>query len=229
MIVVDYELLMNGKRERFTLFFFTFQVNSEVSENPKSVEWPFSSRLLFWVSIKIISRLYLYTIQQGGQMVSLNHGKRINNEGPQESINRPSKMMRVDEGRIDPFRGGHASNSMLPHPVQERTHQVYTSFGRLIGWENPSQTPPPMIDYLSLQTHISPDVQSTLLQQVMNLTPEQLRLLTPEQQQEVIKLQQVLKQAWFSIHSIEVVVFYAKKKKLIYLSELRCFARWYLI
>jgi cleavage stimulation factor subunit 2 len=28
----------------------------------------------------------------------------------------------------------------------------------------------------------------------MNLTPEQLRLLTPEQQQEVLKLQQALKQ-----------------------------------
>ncbi|KAJ4884362.1 Cleavage stimulating factor 64 [Raphanus sativus] len=107
-------------------------------------------------------------MQQGGQMVSLNYGKRINNEGPHESINRPSKMMRVDERRIDPFHGGHASNSMLPNPVQvqERAHQ----------------------------THISPDVQSTLLQQVMNLTPEQLRLLTPEQQQEVMKLQQALKQ-----------------------------------
>ncbi|KAF8090273.1 hypothetical protein N665_0481s0011 [Sinapis alba] len=105
-------------------------------------------------------------MQQGGQMVSLNYGKRINNEGPHESINRPSKMMRVDERRTDPFHGRHASNSMLPNPVQERAQQ----------------------------THISPDVQSTLLQQVMNLTPEQLRLLTPEQQQEVIKLQQAFKQ-----------------------------------
>ena len=58
-----------------------------------------------------------------------------------------------------------------------------------------------MIDYLSLQTHISPDVQATLLQQVMNLTPEQLRLLTPEQQQEVRKLQQALKQDNMTQHS----------------------------
>ncbi|KAG2322404.1 hypothetical protein Bca52824_015617 [Brassica carinata] len=107
-------------------------------------------------------------IQQGGQMVPLNNGKRINNEGPHESINRPSKMMRVDDRRIDPFHGGHASNSMLPNTVQ--------------------------VQERAPQTHISPDVQSTLLQQVMNLTPEQLRLLTPEQQQEVIKLQQALKQ-----------------------------------
>ncbi|CAH2069275.1 unnamed protein product [Thlaspi arvense] len=44
------------------------------------------------------------------------------------------------------------------------------------------------------QTHLTPDVQSTMLQQVMNLTPEQLRMLTPEQQQQVLKLQQALKQ-----------------------------------
>ncbi|CAH8331711.1 unnamed protein product [Eruca vesicaria subsp. sativa] len=106
-------------------------------------------------------------MQQGGKMVSLNHGQRIN-EGPYESINRPSKMMRVDDRRTAPSNGGHASNSMLPNPVQRQE--------------------------IAHQTHISPDVQSTLLQQVMNLTPEQLRLLTPEQQQEVIKLQQALKQ-----------------------------------
>ncbi|CAG7903627.1 unnamed protein product [Brassica rapa] len=113
-------------------------------------------------------------MQQGGHMVSLNYGKRIN-EGPHESINRPSKMMRVDERRTASFSDGHASNSMLPNPVQvqERAHQ----------------------------TQISPDVQATLLQQVMNLTPEQLRLLTPEQQQEVRKLQQALKQDNMTQHS----------------------------
>ncbi|CAN7086582.1 unnamed protein product [Brassica oleracea var. botrytis] len=113
-------------------------------------------------------------MQQGGHMVSLNYGKRIN-EGPHESINRPSKMMRVDDRRTASFSEGHASNSMLPNPVQvqERAHQ----------------------------THISPDVQATLLQQVMNLTPEQLRLLTPEQQQEVRKLQQALKQDNMTQHS----------------------------
>ncbi|KAF8062820.1 hypothetical protein N665_1195s0007 [Sinapis alba] len=107
-------------------------------------------------------------MQQGGQMASLNYGKRRNNEGPHESIDRPSKMMRVDERRTIPFHSGHASNSMLPNPLQlqEKAPQVL----------------------------LSPDVQSTLLQQVMNLTPEQLRMLTPEQQQEVLKLQQALKQ-----------------------------------
>ncbi|KAJ4909494.1 Cleavage stimulating factor 64 [Raphanus sativus] len=106
---------------------------------------------------------------QGGQMVSLNYGKRINNEGPHESIDRPSKMMRVDERRTTtPFHTGHASNSMVPSPLQ--------------------------LQEKAPQALLSSDVQSTLLQQVMNLTPEQLRMLTPEQQQEVLKLQQALKQ-----------------------------------
>ncbi|XP_010428027.1 PREDICTED: cleavage stimulating factor 64 isoform X3 [Camelina sativa] len=102
-------------------------------------------------------------MQQGGQTVSLNYGKRVN-EGPHQSMNRPLKMMKVEDRRNTSLPGGHASNSMLPNQVQ------------------------------APQAHISPDVQSTLLQQVMNLTPEQLRLLTPEQQQEVLKLQQALKQ-----------------------------------
>ncbi|ESQ28028.1 hypothetical protein EUTSA_v10018490mg [Eutrema salsugineum] len=107
-------------------------------------------------------------MQQGGPTVSLNYGKRIDNEGPHESIQRPSKMMRVDDRRSASFHGGHASNSMLPNPVQ--------------------------LQEKAPQTHLSQDVQSTLLQQVINLTPEQLRMLPPEQQQEVIKLQQRLKQ-----------------------------------
>ncbi|CAN6998165.1 unnamed protein product [Brassica oleracea var. botrytis] len=107
-------------------------------------------------------------MQQGGQMASLNYGKRINNEGPHESIDRPSKMMRVDDRRNPPFHTGHASNSMLPNPLQ--------------------------LQEKAPQALLSPDVQSTLLQQVMNLTPDQLRMLTPEQQQEVVKLQQALKQ-----------------------------------
>ncbi|KZV46346.1 cleavage stimulating factor 64 [Dorcoceras hygrometricum] len=39
------------------------------------------------------------------------------------------------------------------------------------------------------------DVDSTLLEQVLNLTPEQLSSLPPDQQQQVIQLQQMLRQA----------------------------------
>lgn len=42
---------------------------------------------------------------------------------------------------------------------------------------------------------LPPNVDSALLQQVLNLTPEQLSLLPPDQQQQVIQLQQMLRQA----------------------------------
>ncbi|PPR94794.1 hypothetical protein GOBAR_AA25886 [Gossypium barbadense] len=41
---------------------------------------------------------------------------------------------------------------------------------------------------------LAPDVESVLLQQVLNLTPEQLSSLPPEQRQQVIQLQQALRQ-----------------------------------
>ncbi|KFK41601.1 cleavage stimulating factor 64 [Arabis alpina] len=106
-------------------------------------------------------------MQQGGQTVSLNYGKRIN-EGPHQSVNRPSKMIKVEDRRTTSFAGHASSNSILPNQVQ--------------------------LQEKAPQTHLSPDDQSTLLQQVMKITPEQLRLLAPEQQQEVLKLQQALKQ-----------------------------------
>ncbi|XP_019427549.1 PREDICTED: cleavage stimulating factor 64 isoform X5 [Lupinus angustifolius] len=45
----------------------------------------------------------------------------------------------------------------------------------------------------SFQPQVPPDVESALLQQVLNLTPEQLSSLPPEQQQQVIQLQQALR------------------------------------
>jgi len=46
-------------------------------------------------------------------------------------------------------------------------------------------------------------VESVLLQQVLNLTPDQLSSLPPEQQQQVIQLQQALKrdQMQHSLHT----------------------------
>lgn len=46
-----------------------------------------------------------------------------------------------------------------------------------------------------LQMQVPPEMESALLQQVLSLTPEQLSSLPPEQQQEVIQLQQMLRQA----------------------------------
>lgn len=44
-----------------------------------------------------------------------------------------------------------------------------------------------------IQLQLPAEVESVLLQQVLNLTPEQLSSLPPEQQQQVIQLQQVLR------------------------------------
>lgn len=79
-----------------------------------------------WRLLNICVYTHIYTLQQGGQMASLHYGKRINNEGPHESIDRPSKMMRVDDRRTTPFHTGHASNTMLPNPLQlqEKAPQV---------------------------------------------------------------------------------------------------------
>lgn len=73
---------------------------------------------VFWIFFEDnISSVFVYTLQQGGQTVSLNYGKRIN-EGPHQSMNRPSKMMKVEDRRTTSLPGGHASNSMLPKQVQ---------------------------------------------------------------------------------------------------------------
>jgi cleavage stimulation factor subunit 2 len=60
----------------------------------------------------------LLTLQQGGQTVSLNFGKRINEGPPHQSMNRPSKMMKVEDRRTTSLPGGHVSNSMLPNQAQ---------------------------------------------------------------------------------------------------------------
>ncbi|KAI7757419.1 hypothetical protein M8C21_016055 [Ambrosia artemisiifolia] len=44
-------------------------------------------------------------------------------------------------------------------------------------------------------TELPPGAESALLQQVLSLTPEQLSSLSPEQQQQVIQLQQMLRQS----------------------------------
>ena len=49
------------------------------------------------------------------------------------------------------------------------------------------------IHYLSVQVPLEPDQQKALLQQVMNLTPEQIDSLPPEQRQQVLDLQQAFR------------------------------------
>ncbi|CAL1410015.1 unnamed protein product [Linum trigynum] len=104
-------------------------------------------------------------------------------QDPREPSNRPTKLLKLDEGR-------NRSSS-----IGERNMANHTEFG-------PSQTVPA----ISVPTKPLPkpeekqapqlpsDVESALLQQVLSLTPEQLSSLPPEQQQQVIQLQQALRQ-----------------------------------
>jgi len=45
-----------------------------------------------------------------------------------------------------------------------------------------------------LLVQISAEMEKALLQQVMSLTPEQINLLPPEQRNQVLQLQQILRQ-----------------------------------
>ncbi|KAI4346569.1 hypothetical protein L6164_007454 [Bauhinia variegata] len=104
-----------------------------------------------------------------------------------EPVNRPAKLMKLDEGRTTSFSAGltdvPANNglsqglgsSSLPANPTSKTEMQYSE-------QQPSS-----------QSQLPPDVESILLQQVLNLTPEQLSSLPPEQQQQVLQLQQALR------------------------------------
>ncbi|CAI9106262.1 OLC1v1005384C2 [Oldenlandia corymbosa var. corymbosa] len=83
--------------------------------------------------------------------------------------NHPSKLMRLNDGR----------------PVASSSPE---NAGGTSGNQQAAVS-----DKQALQ--LPPDVESALLEQVLNLTSEQLSSLPPDQQQEVIQLQQMLRQA----------------------------------
>ncbi|PSR96549.1 Cleavage stimulation factor subunit like [Actinidia chinensis var. chinensis] len=86
---------------------------------------------------------------------------------------------------MQPERGpawmpGLADNAMgtqLPGPPQ-------LTPGQMMGHGSQPQRPPPL----------TPEMEQALLQQVMSLTPEQINLLPPEQRNQVLQLQQMLRQ-----------------------------------
>lgn len=99
-----------------------------------------------------------------------------------ESFTRPSKLTRLNDGR-----GLSAGTSDVP--VSNGSSHVLGS----------SSLPVPVVPKADVRhsdqqsSQLPSDVESVLLQQVLNLTPEQLSSLPPEQQQQVIQLQQALK------------------------------------
>ncbi|KAK9269882.1 hypothetical protein L1049_025455 [Liquidambar formosana] len=106
-----------------------------------------------------------------------------------EPINRPSKLVKLDDGRSAPFPVGGLNVSTVTGSEPSHFFGIGLSPANQIPKAeeaSPSEKQVP-------QSQLPADVQSALLQQVMNLTPEQLSSLPPEQQQQVIQLQQMLR------------------------------------
>ncbi|KAL6211350.1 hypothetical protein ACLB2K_016577 [Fragaria x ananassa] len=100
-----------------------------------------------------------------------------------ESVTRPSKLMKLDDGRntllsaggLDVSNANVIGAGLLPGKSGHKSSYVYSE----------KQISEPQIP---------PEVDSALLQQVLSLPPEKLSLLPPEQREEVIKLQQRFRQ-----------------------------------
>ncbi|KAJ7969741.1 cleavage stimulating factor 64 [Quillaja saponaria] len=110
-----------------------------------------------------------------------------------EQNSRPSKLMKLDDGRGISFSPGVTNMSPI-----DGSSQVL-GVGKLPVNAAPKAGEMQYSEQQSLQPQLPPDVESVLLQQVLNLTPEQLSSLPPEQQREVIQLQQALRRD--QIHS----------------------------
>ncbi|KAH6796071.1 hypothetical protein C2S51_037057 [Perilla frutescens var. frutescens] len=112
-------------------------------------------------------------------------GHALSVPGKTNQIDRASKMLKLNDGKATP---SHAANIVSPMPTPFPTSAIP---GR-----QPLKTEEtPNTGKQATQMQLPPDVDSALLQQVLNLTPEQLSLLPADQQQQVIQLQQMLRQA----------------------------------
>lgn len=125
-------------------------------------------------------------VRRNNTYSNLPSGPEIINRVPDtsEPINRPSKMLKVNEGQSTPLLVGGTSLYTVSGPGPSQIVGTSSAHVNLIPKAEEAQP-----------SELTPDVESALLQQVMNLTPEQLSLLPPEQQEEVIQLQQMLRQS----------------------------------
>ncbi|KAE9611378.1 putative RNA recognition motif domain, cleavage stimulation factor subunit 2, hinge [Lupinus albus] len=99
-----------------------------------------------------------------------------------EYFTRPSKLMKLDEGSSMSLSAGIADL-----PITNESFHV-------IGSSSLPVCAAPIAEVQQApQPQVPPDVEAALLQQVLNLTPEQLSSLPLEQQQQVIQLQQALR------------------------------------
>ncbi|KAG8491053.1 hypothetical protein CXB51_014196 [Gossypium anomalum] len=109
---------------------------------------------------------------------------------PSEAINRPSKMVKLDDGRSSSSSTGALNMSNASGSRISKTFGVdSTLFNKITRSEEVQYAQKPVS-----QPQLAPDMESVLLQQVLSLTLEQLSSLPPEQRQQVIQLQQALRQ-----------------------------------
>ncbi|GAB4861072.1 hypothetical protein Ancab_036230 [Ancistrocladus abbreviatus] len=106
-----------------------------------------------------------------------------------EQVVHPSKLVKLDDGRrAAPSSTGKSTSSIAPEfgPSIAIGSSAVANLSSGVVEPHKLEKPVP-------QLQLPPGVESALLQQVMNLTPEQLSSLPPEQQQQVIQLQQMLR------------------------------------
>ncbi|KAL2894376.1 Cleavage stimulating factor 64, partial [Bienertia sinuspersici] len=96
-------------------------------------------------------------------------------KGHRDPIMHPSKFVKLDNDKGAP--------SSIPTSSSIANSSVAASQSSSLEAQNMEKQ----------ASQLPPDVESALLQQVLNLTPEQLSSLPPEQQQQVIQLQQMLR------------------------------------
>ncbi|GMH31613.1 hypothetical protein Nepgr_033457 [Nepenthes gracilis] len=104
-----------------------------------------------------------------------------------EQVVRPSNLIKLDDRRGVPLSTTKATTSIMtefgPSDAVGSGSAVANQSTRVEEIQNLGKQVP----------QLPPDVESALLQQVMNLTPQQLSSLPPEQQQQVLQLQKMLR------------------------------------
>ncbi|XP_044511671.1 cleavage stimulating factor 64-like isoform X2 [Mangifera indica] len=107
-----------------------------------------------------------------------------------ELIHRPSILLKVDDRSGNAFSMGALNASKTTGSGPSQASGIGFALVNPVVKVDEVKTS----DNESSQSQLPPDVDSTLLQQVMSLTPEQLSSLPLEQRQQVIQLQQALSQ-----------------------------------
>ncbi|CAH9079868.1 unnamed protein product [Cuscuta europaea] len=101
-----------------------------------------------------------------------------------DAMNHPSKLSKLNDGRSSYPSGESNVDNLVTRP--SRIASVSGKHISRTEEASSSEKHPPL--------QLTPDVESTLLQQVMSLTPEQLSSLPPDQREQVLQLQQMLRQ-----------------------------------